>query len=177
MVKPMTPTKLKKRRAILLDARKQILRGLRYRRNADYVNGQYENQDLNFPEQLGATQADELQAICHVCALGGLFLSRMRLFNEIPRRCLTRRPAWPGNSEVDRITVQGAEFWEILSGVFTSNELHDIETAFEGDGRPLWSGIRNDSNRAFAIIQNMLDHDTKFRPDVEYYIVDPRAKK
>lgn len=61
---------------------------------------------------------DEIESGCHVCALGGLMLSRARLFDEVTVGDLRF-----GNFN---------NFYQKLSPFFTSRELCLIEACFEG---------------------------------------------
>lgn len=68
---------------------------------------------------------EQIQAHCHVCMLGGLFLSKSRVFDDSPLASINRfdRP--------DTIHVDRGHMVAQLSAAFTPDDLDAIEAAFE----------------------------------------------
>lgn len=108
-----TPSKRKMAVAIAKDVLKRLkLEKLRVMR------GNYLSENSRFPETGSLQeQIDKAEANCQVCALGGLFLSHVRLYNNV--KC----------EEVD---FERSLIVDSLSPVFTSTELALVEGVFEG---------------------------------------------
>jgi hypothetical protein len=105
--------------------------------------------------------ADEiLNDDCTVCALGALFIARAS----------NRATAKMQQREWMNVSRSGCR--SELRTAFSVSELKEIEAAFEGwmEYEDDWY-IRSSSDRLLTILQNIIDHDGDFRPEVEYDIV------
>jgi hypothetical protein len=122
----------------------------------------------------GVITKDDCNALtkkCNVCALGSMFLSRIRLFNQVEWKSL--------HEDKDH----QKEIMKSLKGYFTDLEMNEIECAFERDeymhglgtvkmGPFAKFGLEFDepADRLLAIMQNILDNG-KFDPTIEYEVV------
>ena len=57
-----------------------------------------------------------------------------------------------------------------LKDAFSETELELIERAFERNYSYFSWGPDNDADRLLAIMQNIVDHNGKFKPSVEYVV-------
>ena len=98
---------------------------------------------------------------CYVCAMGALILSKVGLFNQLTWR--------------DLFNFDTREDYEnALFDYFDEDELYEIEDAFEcnmSKAGKFGYLFKNDNDRLLAIMQNIVDHNGTFKPEVEYEIV------
>lgn len=153
--------------AVAKDVIEQILsEKLQARSGWGYVSPK----DFNYRMKPSDNDFDSIAECCNVCAMGAAMLSAFRLYDGEGFREI-----WLTGVDRHAAVVQ-------LDGVFGRQMLFDIELAFEADcgcrdihepGSPRYFGgaFKNDDDRLIAIMQNIVDHDGEFRPEVEYEIV------
>lgn len=98
---------------------------------------------------------EDSSAPCAVCAVGSLFIS----FMEMTDNPFLRQP----RLEAHRIRTFAA-----LRDHFSHDQLHLIEEAFMGWGswNEFWAEHANDRTRMLLILQNIVDNDGEFVPDI-----------
>lgn len=104
--------------------------------------------------------ANKLKEQCCVCALGAMMLCKIEKFNNY------------------KFNLQNSGYISIfdvytaLEDVITETQLCDIERAFEKtDPNSPYNEISNPIDRLLAIMQNIIDHDGIFKPNVTYKII------
>jgi hypothetical protein len=151
-------TKAQQRVAIAKDVIKQIHGGTLTVATGRYCEGHYSYLNKFFKDNTCITRHNvvEIRGNCLCCALGSMLLSRVFLGNKVPRH------AWS----------DGIGWEECRDGLrcFTGDHLIEIECAFER-GHPLYRKIPDPTDRLLAIMQNIVDHNGTFKPDVEYEVV------
>ena len=109
---------------------------------------------------------------CQVCAMGAMFVAHIARFDAV--------------DDLQVAAVErggGSTICDTLGGYFSVTQLRMIEAAFEL--RSYWLGnddtirccefgrqFKNKRDRLVAILQNVIDHGGKFKPEVEYEMVD-----
>ena len=145
----------------------------------------FDFKDLCDMEILNRAAVELLQQKCEVCAQGALLLCRIDRFNKLgPQDISLSYEYWDqryciscGNKD----TIRG------LDGIFTKKQLDLIETAFENtpsiveedydedDVIPpevaFGANFEDDADRLVAIMQNIIDHNGTFKPQVQYEMV------
>ena len=112
--------------------------------------------------------AELLRPKCEFCARGAMMICKVAKFNNYEFHS--------GYIDQDATT-------EALKDAFSEDELEDIEAAFElwadCSGRVIslpdnvienWESIVGAEDRLLAIMQNIIDHDGKFKPEVKYEV-------
>lgn len=123
---------------------------------------------------------------CDVCARGALMLARIDRFNSMKIRDLHI-----GQFGVGSMEVMSGDTVKALAGAFTKSQLGLIEAAFElrspcvihsnffdtwidwvgGKNAVEFGGDHKDpTSRLIAIMQNIIDHDGEFKPEVRYEV-------
>lgn len=147
--------------------------------NSGYVvaknNSDYDEDDISVLKKYFDSQkiAEMLKGSCEVCARGAMMLCKVSKFNN-----------YEFGDE-----IYSADTTDALSDAFDDFELYQIESAFEGkimssmydleDGDfdelnemyEAWLFIRDPKDRMLAIMQNLIDHNGKFKPEVLYEAV------
>lgn len=113
---------------------------------------------------------------CTLCAKGAILISKIDKFNNV--------------TSLNTSDISSEYIEDSLEGIFDSNDLDLIETAFECDdyysyyrdglddealsNKAIKFGKQfdDDSDRLMAIMQNVIDHDGKFTPSTLYEIVE-----
>lgn len=148
---------------------------LNVRMNNGYVGGidgdiEYDKEILC--QYLPSEQVAELlKPACQVCARGAMMMCKVAKFNsfDLNKYCL----------EDEESTV------EALKDAFSEEELGQIEGAFElwgsdsfmpshkrlsNESLDNWASIQDDKDRLLAIMQNVIDHNGVFKPEVKYEV-------
>lgn len=102
---------------------------------------------------------DRLKGECTVCARGAMMLCKVAKFNHYDMHNLSY--------------ISQHMTTEALQDAFSENQLNSIEAAFEcnGDGDSWYELIENDEDRLLAIMQNIVDHNGTFKPQVAYEVI------
>jgi len=138
-----------------------------------YVSGFYEPKDWSADLQ---QIVDEVKTYCDVCALGGLILSKARLYDSVPICELLEEDPDEAPGEVFGIQ---ATIYEQLDQVFGQGQRELIETAFmevryfaralseaERTKAVRYGGqFHDDRLRLRAIMENIIANGGEFRPE------------
>lgn len=95
---------------------------------------------------------------CTVCAIGGAFISTVRLFDEFKVESFHVARNW---------TIDDSEMRKRLAGIFEFKQLGLIESAFEGHLvglGVLYTRILDDSARLTVIMRNIVRNKGRFIP-------------
>jgi len=129
--------------------------------------------ELDLKETL--TQRPKFAKSCMVCALGAMYLAKVRLFNEVALRFVPKgeynqayayiRPANATNAELFSLA-------ESVRAIIGRDNAHQIEAAFEKFDRHthpaayrFGSLYRSPKARLMAIMENVLEHNGEFTPE------------
>ena len=120
-----------------------------------YCSGVYTQTSTNWQKQDARIILHDMERCCNVCALGSLFLSYIKLFDNVKIGEIAR---------YDYIHASANFINDKLSTYFTENELHEIEGAFECfTGRDQWLRHYPESKiRLKQIMLNILRNDGEF---------------
>jgi len=140
----------------------------------DTARGHLDLRDrANTRTELDSEGCDLVRKHCTMCARGALLISRVDVGNKLGWSDIGSGHAGSGH------TVWG------LKDAFTISELKLIEAAFERsdnyassttrrelkiDAREFGKGHADPSDRLLAVMQNIVDHDGEFKPEVLYEI-------
>jgi len=116
--------------------------------------------------------ADTVVKYCEMCALGALLLSKARLYDDVPVRDI--KYTYSSDDLGTNISTGNSYIKERLAGIFTSQQLNLIETAFE-----CWSATdpaeqraqrfgkqyRNLTERVIAVMNNIIANNGEFKPE------------
>lgn len=91
---------------------------------------------------------DEYAKACTVCALGSLFLSFVRLFDDVPTHEVKYK-SFTVPTRLGQIDIRRALITDRLKTVFDDETLYRIEYAFEGMTGTTFSSEVHDAIRAF----------------------------
>lgn len=107
---------------------------------------------------------DVLADGCQVCALGGIFLSKVRLFDNASIDDLNAL-RYDYNNEVYKVAILSHRMEDNLEEIFGREQLKMIEAAFEG-----WDNVGSQwrylcpADRMIAIMENIIAHHGVFTP-------------
>lgn len=104
--------------------------------------------------------ANKLKQECGVCARGAMMLCKVAKFNNY-------------NFDIQNYGYLGGwDTFEALRDAFSMDQLDAIERAFEGtDLESVFVHIQDPSDRLLAIMQNIVDHNGTFKPQVAYEVI------
>lgn len=181
----------KQRVAIAQDVIASINAGVLKTRPQAYIAGKLPAK-LAQKDVWKAVKPDEAEAVqrkCTACALGSMFLAKIKLGNQVHWGDLNV-------SHNEEIEVDVDSLFEHLLHYFSKKQICLIESAYEqhlrrfsdfgsythivnrypaddDEAQALKFGSRfqNHKDRLLAIMQNIVDHDGEFVPSVEYVIV------
>ena len=118
---------------------------------------------------------DAVQPLCTVCQLGGLLLSKARLYDNVP---LSRLLSQQGAGTCLRSGGQTA-VRDLLADAFDGTTMRAVEDAFEGYlgpagdyGLSLGSDY-NAADRARGILTNLIANDGEFVIPAEFHAKEP----
>ena len=105
--------------------------------------------------------AEKLKGECTVCARGAMMLCKVSKFNHY---------------EFERGRgISSVSTTDALKDAFSERQLNEIEDAFELNGDHYVSSwfreIPDASDRLLAIMQNIVDHNGTFKPQVAYEVI------
>jgi hypothetical protein len=116
------------------------------------------------PETLDGQEWAEQLGYCTVCARGALMVTKLRNYDNWKADDVIGRPPSFTHTRVEPVETTLA-----LHDCFSEAQLLVIERYFERDQ---WSDTHCADDRLLAIMQNIVDHDGRFVPSVEYEIVN-----
>lgn len=145
-------TREQRKVAIAKDVIKQVNAGVLHAK--DGCGYLVTKRSMKEPVDIDKKNALDVAKRCTVCARGALMISKISKFNDhVVASFDGFLPSW--------------ETSFALEDAFDYTELRLIEKAFENE----WSDRHpNPNDRLIAIMQNLIDHDGEFNPDVEYVV-------
>jgi len=103
--------------------------------------------------------AENCKKTCTVCARGAMMICKISKFNNFSFK------------DISNLYLTSSNTSDALSDAFSCIDLFNIENAFEcNTPSGKWFSIINDKDRLRAIMQNIIDHNGKFKPTVEYTV-------
>lgn len=125
------------------------------------------NPEYNF-EKKGKSELQTLMhsgaiSSCTVCAIGGIFASKVFLGNKF--KVSVNEKFWSDELEIENTYIEDTEMMGSFRGIYTIVELREIEYAFEG-----WDIRDSFKNRSEEFHYNMINFYDKY-PDVELRLI------
>lgn len=139
-----------------------------------YISG-YIGRGYKQSEPIPQNLAEIIFKNCDYCARGAMLISRVSRFNKLSFENL--------GFCYDGLYAKREDTTEGLHGAFTRKQLDQIEAAYERCGytddngrftekyRKFGEKFENATERLLAIMQNIVDHEGEFKPQVEYEIL------
>lgn len=103
--------------------------------------------------------AEKAKKKCTVCARGAMLLCKVAKYNNYDFLIFG-----------EGYMIGSHDTTMALKDAFSETELELIERAFERNYSYSSWGPDNDADRLLAIMQNIVDHNGKFKPSVEYVV-------
>lgn len=175
-------TKMEKRIAIAKDVISQV-RAKKLKASP----GTYCYLNLNRKQKLDKKGRVELQTLmndgaiasCDVCAIGGIFASKVSIGNNFKVKVSKN---WINEKlEIEDESIEDDDMVKSLKGIYTERELRLIEYAFEGkdiydifDKKPdnfhdalknFYKEYKKSENRLIAIMENIIRNEGEFKPE------------
>ncbi len=139
---------------------KDVLKHLRHtniNNEKDYCAGEVKLPANTTCETNIQPYVSKLAKTCNVCALGGMFLSYIRLFDRVSYGDIGYMENYDHNISVGRSFITNK-----FEKIFTFDNLSDIESAFESK----WiDNYPNPKDRMKAIMNNVITNDGRFVRD------------